>query len=118
VKDVSTPPRARAAGLGDFPGFDLLAVYPDGQQRAIEVKGRARGGELDVSENEWARACNVRGGYWLYAAYDCATPAPRLVRVQDPFMALLVKARGGVTINESDVVAAGLVGEPIPPEKN
>jgi len=116
VKDVSTPPRARAAGLADHPGFDLLAVYPNGEQRAIEVKGRAGGGEVQVSENEWARACNLRGGYWLYAAYDCATDSPRLVRVQDPFISLLVKARGGVVVNESDVLAAGVVGEP--PQKH
>jgi superfamily II DNA or RNA helicase len=112
VKDVSTPPRARAAGLADHPGFDLLAVYPNGEQRVIEVKGRASGGEVQVSENEWARACNLRGGYWLYAAYDCATDSPRLVRVQDPFVSLLVKARGGVLVNESDVVAAGISGAP------
>ena len=110
VKDVSTPPRARAAGLTDHPGFDLLAIYPDGQRRAIEVKGRAHGGEIDVSDNEWARACNLRDSYWLYAAYDCATASPRLVRVQDPFVSLLVKARGGVVINESDVVAAAASG--------
>jgi superfamily II DNA or RNA helicase len=108
VHDVSTPPKARAAGLTiDHPGYDLLAVYPSGEQRAIEVKGRAAGGQVDVSENEWARACNLRQGYWLYAAYDCASPMPRLIRVQDPFQALLVKARGGVLINESDIVAAG-----------
>ena len=108
VHDVSTPPKARAAGLTiDHPGYDLLAVYPSGEQRAIEVKGRAAGGQVDVSENEWARACNLRQGYWLYAAFDCASPMPRLIRVQDPFQALLVKARGGVLINESDIVAAG-----------
>ena len=108
VHDVSTPPKARAAGLTiDHPGYDLLAVYPSGEQRAIEVKGRGAGGQIDVSENEWARACNLRSGYWLYAAFDCASPIPRLIRVQDPFKALLFKARGGVLINESDIVAAG-----------
>jgi hypothetical protein len=112
VKDVSTPPKARAAGLTDHPGFDLLATFPTGEQRAIEVKGRAAGGQVEISENEWGRACNMRGRYWLYAAYDCASPHPRLVRVQDPFKALLVKARGGVLVNESDVVSAGQIGEP------
>ena len=44
VHDVSTPPKARAAGLTDYPGFDLLATYPTGERRAIEVKGRSRRG--------------------------------------------------------------------------
>ena len=60
VRDVSTPPKARAAGLSDHPGFDLPATYPSGERRAIEVKGRARTGDVEVTDNEWARACNLR----------------------------------------------------------
>ncbi len=40
VNDVHTPDLARAAGLPDNPGFDLLSIRPGGQKRAIEVKGR------------------------------------------------------------------------------
>ena len=43
--------------------------------------------------------CNLRDGYWLYAVYDCATPNPRLVRVQEPFGGLLAKAKGSVLIS-------------------
>ena len=39
VQDVSNPEKARAAGLSDWPGFDLLSRYSDGQVRSIEVKG-------------------------------------------------------------------------------
>ncbi|MBE0537365.1 MAG: DUF3883 domain-containing protein [Phycisphaerae bacterium] len=109
VRDVHTPPLARAAGLIDNPGFDLLAIYPDGDargRRAIEVKGRANTGDVEVSSNEWARAANLRQEYWLYAVYDCATPAPRLVRVQDPFANLLAKAKGSVLINAVQIVQA------------
>ena len=113
VKDVSNPAKARAAGLDtDHPGYDLLATYPSGEQRAIEVKGRGAGGKVEVTDNEWARACNLRDKYWLYAAFDCATAAPRLIRVQDPFTALLVQQRGGVLINESAIVRAGQTCEP------
>lgn len=73
VKDVHTPELARAAGLSDNPGFDLLSMRPK-EKRSIEVKGRAGVGEVEVSANEWARACNLRGEYWLYVVYNCATP--------------------------------------------
>lgn len=109
VHDVHTPELARAAGLTDNPGFDLLAVYPAGDprgRRAIEVKGRAKTGDVEVSANEWARAANLRDGYWLYVVYDCATPAPRLARVQDPFGRLLAKAKGSVLISAAEVMQA------------
>jgi len=110
VKDVHTPELARAAGLTDNPGFDLLAIYPDADprgRRAIEVKGRANTGAVEVSANEWARAANLRDGYWLYVVYDCATSTPRLARVQDPFGNLLAKAKGSVLIGAKEVLAAG-----------
>ena len=104
--DVSRPDLARRAGLGDWPGFDLLSVTPAGDRRAIEVKGRARAGGIELSENEWAKACNLRAGYWLYAVYDCATPRPRLVRVRDPFGKLLVRSPGAVGLFDPDIVGA------------
>ena len=108
ARDVSRPELARRAGLGDWPGFDLLSVTPTGDRRAIEVKGRARTGDIELSENEWAKACNLRDGYWLYAVYDCATPWPRLVRVRDPFGKLLVRSRelSAYSIPASSVQAA------------
>ena len=105
VKDVSRPELARRAGLTDWPGFDLLSVRPDGR-RAIEVKGRAGVGEIEVSENEWAKACNLRDSYWLYVVFDCATPRPRLVRVRDPFGRLLATAKGSVVITGSEILSA------------
>jgi len=61
-----------------------------------------------VSSNEWAKAANLRDGYWLYVVYDCATPAPRLVRVQDPFGALLAKAKGSVLLHPRDILATAI----------
>jgi hypothetical protein len=105
VKDVSTPALARSAGLGDHPGFDLLSDRPEGERRCIEVKGRAAVGDIQVSENEWAKACNLREKYWLYVVYDCASPHPRLIEIQDPFAKLLVKAKGGIVIGESEILS-------------
>ncbi len=103
VKDVSRPALARRAGLPDWPGFDLLSLHPSAERRAIEVKGRAGSGSVSMSDNEWAKACNLRSGYWLYVVFDCATPHPRVVRVQDPFGKLIVRGRESVAY----VISAG-----------
>ena len=120
VRFVHTPELARAAGLPDHPGFDVLSMRPP-DRRCIEVKGRASTGEIEVTDNEWARACNLRGDYWLYAVYHCATPMPQMVRVQDPFEKLLVRPFtkkqvvetvrevGGVRIGHLQVMQAGEV---------
>ncbi|QDX23785.1 DUF3883 domain-containing protein [Pandoraea pnomenusa] len=107
VRDVSTPPKAKLAGLNDYPGFDLFSRRGNGdalEERGIEVKGRVGVGEIELTENEWARACNLRDKYWLYAVFDCGGTQPRLFRVQDPFANLIAKARGSVVIGYSDIV--------------
>jgi hypothetical protein len=109
VLEVHTPELARTAGLPDNPGFDLLSIRAGNERRAIEVKGRGETGDIEVSANEWAKACNMREKYWLYAVYDCATPNPRLVRVQDPFGRLLARAKGSVLVSATEIVEAGEV---------
>ena len=107
VQDVSQPELARRAGLPDWPGFDILSVAPGSEGRNIEVKGRARAGAVEITDNEWAAACNLRRDYWLYVVFDCATPHPRLVRVRDPFGKLLANSR---TSNSYTVNAEALYG--------
>ncbi|MBI2955384.1 MAG: DUF3883 domain-containing protein [Chloroflexi bacterium] len=106
VYDVSSPEKAQLAGLDRWPGFDLLSRRPSGDQRCIEVKGRRAVGDVELKENEWAKAANLRAQYWLYVVYDCATAYPRLLRVADPFATLLVRAKGGVVIDEASVFEA------------
>ena len=101
VQDVSKPERARLAGLPDWPGFDLLATCPDGEVRSIEVKGRAGRGAIEMEANEWKQACHLGERYWLYVVFDCATPAPRLVRVCNPFDKLLASERAVSTYSIS-----------------
>jgi hypothetical protein len=100
------PPRARAADLSENPGFDLFFNRPDEEKRNIEVKGRAGTGEIEVTDNEWAKARNLRDRFWLYVAYDCALPNPRLVRVPDSFGNLLAKAKGSVLIGPKEILGA------------
>jgi hypothetical protein len=110
VKDVSTANLAIAAGLTPHPGFDLLSKHPEGRELAIEVKGRVGVGDIELTENEWAKACNLRERYWLYVVYDCGSGRPRLLRVQDPFKKLLANARGGVIIGEQQILTAAEMG--------
>lgn len=106
VTYVHTSDRALAAGLTAYPGFDILSVRPDRQRRAIEVKGRATTGEIQVEDNEWAKAANLRQEYWLYVVYHCASASPELVRVADPFGTLLAKATGALRISRREIVGA------------
>ena len=113
VKDVSRPELARRAGLTNWPGFDLLSLLPPtpdspAQERAIEVKGRRGYGSIELSDNEWAKACNLRNKYWLYAVFDCASPHPDLVRVCDPFGKLLARPHDSTayTIAPADLIEA------------
>ncbi len=115
VRDVSRPELARREGLGDWPGFDLRSLRPAdaaglAEDRAIEVKGRAGTGSVEVKANEWAAACNLRDRYWLYVVFDCATSRPRLVKVRDPFGCLLAKSQG-VVVPSSEILASGDQGE-------
>jgi hypothetical protein len=61
---------------------------------------------VEVSSNEWARAANLRDGYWLYVVYNCATLKQRMIRVQDPFGNLLAKAKGSILISATQIMQA------------
>ena len=88
VSDVSKPALARAQGLPDWPGFDLLSRGPDGEEICIEVKGRAGRGGINLQINEWKQALHRGDAYWIYALFDCGTPKPTLKRLRDPARAL------------------------------
>lgn len=94
VHDVHTPELALKVLRSANPGFDLYSVHPDGETRCIEVKGRARKGNIHISINEWNAACNRRDEYWLYVVFHCASPEPELVRVQNPFEKCIAQSSG------------------------
>ena len=107
VSDVSTPNGALAANLEAWPGFDLLSRRSPAEQLAIEVKGRAAIGPVELSENEWIKACNLGDRYWLYVVFDCARANPRLVRVQNPFRKLLARDKTRFIIDDQSIFSAG-----------
>lgn len=95
VEDVSDPQLAM--------GFDLRSTRPDGEVRYIEVKGRARVGEVELTENEWDQAKNHPDRYWLYVVFNCDT-TPTLRRIKDPAGRGIGKPKGGVTIDAVDIL--------------
>ena len=105
VRDVSKPRLARAAGFSDWPGFDLVSRRPDGQQRHIEVKGRAGRAGVQMEENEWKQACHLGDRYWLYVVFDCATLSPRLLRIRNPFGTFVV----GRVVNARHTIPVGAI---------
>ena len=68
VKDVSNPSLKK--------GFDLQSIYPNGEVRYIEVKGRTGITGVELTANEWRQAANHQDRYWLYVVYHCDTETP------------------------------------------
>jgi hypothetical protein len=105
-----------ARRLTDNPGFDIFSNRPALgatsakssvlEERAIEVKGRAGVGDIELTENEWGRACILRDHHWLYVVYHCGTPNPRLLCIQNPFYKLIATAKGGVIVDETQIFGA------------
>jgi superfamily II DNA or RNA helicase len=84
-------------------GFDLRSIKIDEEGkitdvRYIEVKARARTGEIRLSANEWKKARQLKDEYWLYVVTDAGTEQPQLQRIQDP---------AGKLEQEKDIYATG-----------
>ena len=106
VKDVHTPELARAAGLSDNPGFDLLVdpVHGKTEHRGQGPGRRWRGGGVRQRVGQGVQPPGAITG--STSSSTAPTPNPRLVRVRDPFGALLAKAKGGMMIGAKQVFEA------------
>ena len=62
-----------------------------------------------LEENGFRAACNLGTDYWLYVVLDCATSAPQLVRVRDPFTRLVAKGTTRMRISVGEVLGAAEV---------
>lgn len=72
-------------------GYDLISRrrHPEDPKtftlvKFLEVKGRGGVGDVAVTTNEYRAADRLRADYWLYVVFDCATPKPRLEKINDP----------------------------------
>ncbi len=71
-------------------GFDLISRKPHPEDlntaievRFIEVKGRARVGEVALTANEYKTADRLKKDYWLYVVFNCAEK-PEIHILRDP----------------------------------
>ncbi len=64
-------------------GFDIRSKSPDGSVRYIEVKARAREGNIALTQNEYFKAKRFGDDYYLYVVLNVTTN-PELYIIQNP----------------------------------
>jgi SNF2 family DNA or RNA helicase len=78
----------------DGSGFDIRSVRHDEHGRVvdvrrIEVKGRGPAhGDVSLCRTEWIAARRHGDGYWLYVVYGAKSPAPRGIKIRNPYATL------------------------------
>lgn len=71
-------------------GFDIRSLGPADPKtgyrevRRIEVKGRKKGENIRLTVNEWLKAKQLRGSYWLYVVWNPTSPDYEIVTIPDP----------------------------------
>ena len=69
-------------------GFDVRSYDRDKtgiiERRCIEVKARAKGGAVRLTENEWTMASRLSDEFWLYIVTEAGTDDPQLHIINDP----------------------------------
>ncbi len=107
-----TPTSVETKGLG----YDLRSQGAPAM-RYIEVKGRRGTGAISMTANEWIKAARVGSEYWLYVVYNCDSPAPQLMVIQDPAATLQV-AEDHVTAARFRVNVGEIHKHATPAERN
>jgi len=64
-------------------GYDIRSCDKEERFRYIEVKARARSGDIALTPNEWTMASRLRDKYWLYVVINARSNAA-LYLIPDP----------------------------------
>ncbi|HDM79317.1 MAG TPA: DUF3883 domain-containing protein, partial [Deltaproteobacteria bacterium] len=73
-------------------GFDIRSIDKNGKRRYIEVKARAAGGAVALTQNEWFKAQRFGDDYYLYVIINAATN-PSLHVIKNPAKTLRPEKR-------------------------
>ena len=65
-------------------GYDIYSEDKEGNKRRIEVKARAKIGNVALTINEWFKARRFREEFYLYVVYNAVTN-PELIIINDPY---------------------------------
>ena len=98
-------------------GFDIRSLSPPdpltGKRdiRRIEVKGRARGEPIRLTENEWRKAKQLKDTYWLYIVWNPTEADWELLPpIQNPAEKLGNLVREVKVINHYEISADSIQG--------
>jgi len=64
-------------------GYDIRSTDPQGNKRYIEVKARAKTGNIAITQNEWFKAKRFGDDFYLYVVFNAATH-PELFIIKNP----------------------------------
>lgn len=96
-------------------GFDYRAqrifdpVLGTMEVRRIEVKGYTEGNPIQLEHSEWTKAQQLGDSYWLYVVWNPLSPAPRLVKIQNPYRILEHAVKHREIIRRYEVPAEAIV---------
>jgi len=77
--------------------------------RRIEVKGRKKGQPIRLTTNEWYKASQLGGSYWLYVVWDpLENPDAEPIRIQNPAQKLDHVKREVVTARFFEIPAEAI----------
>lgn len=70
-------------------GFDIRSKGPEGTRRYIEVKARAKIGDVAMTQNEWFSAQQLGDDYFLYVVWNASnSSSSELLQIQNPALNL------------------------------
>ncbi|MEM0253427.1 MAG: DUF3883 domain-containing protein [Candidatus Bathyarchaeia archaeon] len=71
-----------------FRGYDIISEGTN-ERKFIEVKSFFKGGDIEMTSNEWLMAERLRDKYWLYIVENTMDDEKRkLSLIQNPYEAL------------------------------
>ena len=91
---------------GRMAGLRSVSLRPSGERIAIEVKGRAGLGTVELTETSTSRPSSYRTATGSTLFLSVPNPNRRLCRVQNPFKKLVVNEKKRFVINEGAIFAA------------